>query len=137
MATYTDIIERARELRGVIEDMAQELPDEAALTVVELFPAWHAGHTYAHGDRVRHEGVLYDCLQAHDAQETWAPGMAPSLWALVLIPDPDVAPEWVQPDSTNPYDAGDKVTHNGKTWRSLVDGNVWEPGVYGWEEVVE
>ena len=30
--------------------------------------------------------------------------------------------------------AGDKVTHNGKTWVSNIDGNVWEPGVYGWNE---
>ena len=43
--------------------------------------------------------------------------------------------EWEQPESTNPYSKGDKVTHNGKTWRSTIDGNVWEPGVYGWEEI--
>ena len=53
----------------------------------------------------------------------------------MLIPDPEVIPEWVQPDSTNPYMAGDKVMHNGKTWVSDIDGNVWEPGVYGWSEV--
>lgn len=29
---------------------------------------------------------------------------------------------------------GDKVAHNGKTWVSDVDNNVWEPGVYGWIE---
>ena len=60
---------------------------------------------------------------------------APSLFAKVLIPDTDTIPEWEQPDSTNPYAKGDKVTHNGKTWISTADGNVWEPGVYGWEEV--
>lgn len=38
-----------------------------------------------------------------------------------------------QPDSTNPYSNGDKATHNGKTWTSDLDNNVWEPGVYGWE----
>ena len=43
--------------------------------------------------------------------------------------------EWKQPDSTNPYQKGDKVTHNGKTWESTADNNVWEPGVYGWTEV--
>lgn len=32
---------------------------------------------------------------------------------------------------------GDKVTHNGKTWTSIVDNNVWEPGVYGWAEYAE
>ena len=69
--------------------------------------------------------------------------MTPRVWAAVLmrdrisslIPDPDVIPEWEQPDSTNPYSKGDKVTHNGKTWVSDVDNNVWEPGVYGWSEV--
>ena len=37
---------------------------------------------------------------------------------------------------TNPYKKGDKVTHNGSTWVSTVDNNVWEPGVYGWEKAV-
>ena len=27
-----------------------------------------------------------------------------------------------------------KVSHNGKHWISNADGNVWEPGVYGWTE---
>ena len=30
------------------------------------------------------------------------------------------------------YGAGDKVSHNGKHWTSGINGNVWEPGVYGW-----
>lgn len=42
--------------------------------------------------------------------------------------------ETSQLDSTNPYTKGDKVTHNGKTWISDIDNNVWEPGVYGWME---
>lgn len=33
------------------------------------------------------------------------------------------------------YVAGEKVTHNGKTWTSIVDNNVWETGAYGWEEI--
>ena len=47
-----------------------------------------------------------------------------SLFAEVLIPDSSTVPEWEQPDSTNPYVKGDKVTHNGKTWISTADGNV-------------
>ncbi len=27
-----------------------------------------------------------------------------------------------------------KVSHKEKHWISTVDSNVWEPGVYGWEE---
>ena len=30
---------------------------------------------------------------------------------------------------------GDKVFYNNKNWVSIVDNNVWEPGVYGWEEI--
>lgn len=48
-----------------------------------------------------------------------------------------IIPAWEQPDSTNAYKIGDKVVHNEKTWTSVVDNNVWEPGVYGWEEVTE
>ena len=62
---------------------------------------------------------------------------AASLWAKVLIPNPDVIPEWEQPDSTNPYMKGDKVTYNGKTYESVIDNNVWSPDTYpaGWKEI--
>lgn len=129
------LIELARKLRPYIEKAAVSLSDEDALEAVQLFPAWNSAATYAVGDRVRYNDILYSCLTAHTAQADWTPTAAPSLWAKVLIPDPDVIPEWEQPDSTNPYSAGDKVTHNGKTWVSDIDGNVWEPGVYGWTEV--
>lgn len=108
--------------------------DNTALRMVEFYPEWATGTDYAAGFKVQHGGTLYKCLQAHTAQADWTPDAAPSLWAKVLIPDPDVIPEWEQPDSTNPYSKGDKVTHNGKTWTSTVDNNVWEPGVYGWTE---
>lgn len=118
------------------------LSDEQALTVKDLYPEWSGNSTdYAVGDRVLYMDSLYKCLQAHASQETWTPDAAPSLWSKILIPDPEVIPEWEQPDSTNGYAIGDKVTHSGKTWESLVDNNVWEPGVVGtegqWREVTE
>lgn len=109
--------------------------DEVALSAKDIYPEWKTETTYAVGDRVLYGETLYKCLQAHTSQDTWTPSEAVSLWTVVLIPDPEVIPEWVQPDSTNPYMQGDKVTHNGRTWVSDVDNNVWEPGVYGWSEV--
>lgn len=131
------LVEMARKLRPIIEQAAQSLNDETALEAVDLFPAWKAGQSYTAGQRIRYKGVLYSVLTDHTSQADWTPNTAASLFAKVLIPDPDVIPEWEQPDSTNPYSAGDKVTHNGKTWVSDVDNNVWEPGVYGWTEVTE
>lgn len=111
------------------------MEDEEALESKELFPEWQNDTEYFVGDRVRHEGTLYKCLQSHTSQDDWTPDNAVSLWAAVLIPDPDEIPEWVQPDSTNPYGKGDRVKHNGKTWESNYDNNVWEPGVFGWSEI--
>ena len=126
--------EHAYRIRAEIEKHAATLTDETALEVPEMFPKWEP-RAYAKDERVRYGGYLYRCLQAHEANETWTPVDAPSLWAKVLIPDPEVIPEWVQPDSTNPYMKGDKVAHNGQTWESYIDNNVWEPGVYGWSVV--
>ena len=96
-----------------------------------------AGVYYSTGYKAQRGGRLWRCVQAHTSQTGWEPENAPSLWAKVLIPDETVIPEWEQPDSTNAYAKGDKVTHNGKMWVSDVDGNVWEPGVYGWTEQSE
>ncbi len=118
--------------------------DEQALEVQALYPNWEGleeGTELVVGQRVNYENVLYNVLLTHKKQLTWTPSNAPSLFAKVLIVDPNVIPEWEQPDSTNPYMKGDKVTHNGRTWESLVDNNVWEPGAVGteslWKEVTE
>ena len=125
----------ALRMKPYIQKGAQALEDADALEIKTVYPEWAVDGVYAVGEKVLFEEMLYKCLTAHAAQEAWTPTDAPSLWAKVLIPDADVIPAWEQPDSTNPYMAGDKVTHNGKTWVSDVDNNVWEPGVYGWTEV--
>lgn len=116
--------------------LRESATDEQALKVPVLYPAWRSDADYTTGQRVLYSGVLYKVLQDHTAQETWTPDVTPSLYAKVLIPDSDI-PAWEQPDSTNTYAKGDKVTHNGKTWVSDVDNNSWEPGVFGWTEISE
>lgn len=111
--------------------------DEQALAVKSLYPDWEKdfkeGDTLAAGLRVTFQDVLYKVLAEHQKQADWPPASAPSLFTEVLIEDPAVIPEWVQPESTNGYMTGDKVSHNGSTWESLVDNNVWEPGADGTE----
>ena len=126
----------AEAIVAALVKLRESATDEQALSVPVLYPAWRSGVDYVTGQRVLHGGVLYKALQDHTSQDDWTPDAAPSLFAKVLIQDAETIPEWEQPDSTNPYSKGDKVTHNGKTWTSDIDNNVWEPGVYGWTEVV-
>lgn len=130
-------IQKARTLRRLIEKASESLPDEDALSAVELFPAWNSdGVAYAVGDRVRWQGKLYKCVQAHTSQESWEPSEVPALWTDVA--EPGTIPVWRQPTGAqDAYMTGDKVKYpdeNGDIWISIVDNNVWEPGVYGWEK---
>lgn len=122
-------------MRPFILKGVQSLSDNEALEIKSVYEQWQTETIYTVGIKVQYGDKLYKCIQEHMSHEEWNPVAAVSLWAEVLIPDPEVIPDWVQPDSTNPYMAGDKVKHNGKTWVSDVDNNVWEPGVYGWSEV--
>lgn len=123
--------------QDVLDQVLAILTDEQAEQVPGAFPEWAVGIEYKVGDRIRYGGKLYKCLTLHTSQIGWEPGKAPSLWA--EIGKPGEVPEWSQPTSANPYMKGDKVTHNEKTWESLVDNNVWEPGTVGtetlWKEV--
>lgn len=119
---------------------AEGLSDAQALEVPALYDVWYQPLDYKRGKRVTYDGVLYKCLQDHRSQDSWAPDKSPSLWARVLPGQDGTVGEWAQPDSTNPYMKGDRVTHKGKTWESTVDNNVWEPGAQGvtqWVEVTE
>ena len=136
---------KAMEMLSVdLSSLLVNLTDEQALQVPLMFPKWQAGKAYVVGDRVLYLGVLYKVLQAHTSQAGWEPDIAPSLFAKnLIVKDEDGEqidiPEWVQPDSTNPYMTGDKVMFEGKVYESLIDNNVWSPSAYpqGWKEVVE
>lgn len=132
--------EEARQLRKLLENETENMPDEKIAGFPAFVEKWKPGKEYKTGKRLAHEGTVYKTLQDHTSQEGWEPDAAPSLFAKVLIPTDDEGqqteiPEWEQPDSTNPYMQGDRVSHGGKTWESDIDNNVWEPGVYGWHEV--
>ena len=82
------------------------------------------------------DGKLYRCLQAHTSQADWTPDTASSLWAITADPAEEW-PAWSQPiGAHDAYSAGAKVSHQEQHWISDTDNNVWEPGVYGWTEVV-
>jgi hypothetical protein len=132
----------ALQLRKAIELLVQTVPlDETeALAIPDLYEPWAEGKEYAPGKIVtcgtddNGDTVLYTVLQAHTSAENWPPGDTPALYKRVGFTDSGV-PLWVQPlGAVDAYDKGDTVSHNGFIWVSDVDGNVWEPGVYGWHK---
>lgn len=132
------LVELARKLRPLIEKAAISLDDVDALEAIELYSQWSgAAVQYEKDARVRYNGILYRVLMSHTSQDAWTPDAAPSLFAKVLIPDPDVVPEWEQPDSTNPYQIGDRVSYKGKVYESVIANNIWSPEAYpqGWQEI--
>lgn len=118
--------------------LAVDLDDDVALQVPALYPEWISGYTYEKGDRVRYRGELYKLIQAHTSQADWTPVTAPSLFAKILPGQSGEIGEWVQPDSTNGYSIGDRVTYNGKLWESIVNNNVDVPGTdngFRWKDL--
>ena len=126
--------EKAYALRALIEKAAVSLDDGDALAAVELFPAWKTGTAYALSERIRCDGKLYKCVQAHTSQADWTPDKTPALWTEVA--EPGAIPVWKQPTGAqDAYSRGDQVRYpdsDGPVYESTVDGNVWTPGVHGW-----
>ena len=147
MCVPTPQDEKIEELDDEVKEQAQQInnilntfvDDTTALDYIELFPNWRADIDVAAGERYVFEGILYKVLQAHHTQENWMPPLVPSLFARLLNPNPDIIPDWEQPDSTNGYMIGDKVRYNDKIYESIIDNNVWAPDAYpaGWQEVIE
>lgn len=82
-------------------------------------------------------GRVVRLLQRYDSDVfTQEPEELPSMWGFAWSTDPAKALPFVA-ISTSPYNTGDCCTHEGKTWRSGQDNNVWAPGTPGvkWEEV--
>lgn len=124
--------EEAIRYRKIFLKESENLTDEDALKVPMLYPRWKTETEYTAGERIFYEKVLFKCVQSHTSQESWTPDLTPALWTPVSLEE---WPEWVQPiGAQDAYMTGDKVSHIEKHWISAVDNNVWEPGVYGWDE---
>jgi len=128
---------KAPDIAGIMfVSMAQEgkFDDTTIAEHAEQFPQWKESISYIAGDICAHEGKLYRCMQAHTSQADWTPDTAVSLFKAIGDPAEEY-PEWSQPiGAVDAYSYGDKVSYGGKRWVSTASANVWEPGVYGWEE---
>jgi len=113
-------------------DQAPQLPDSGNVAANAMY---------------QRDGQVWRVIQAHN--RTTFGGNPAQYPALVRqIRNPYTVTAWRQPIDAfdaykleNPFTGRpDECTHNGRTWRvSQADGsgnNVWEPGVFGWVEVV-
>nr|DAZ27108.1 MAG TPA: ChiA1-BD-binding domain protein [Caudoviricetes sp.] len=96
-----------------------------------------AHNAYNIGDKVHYPDADSDVYVSLIDGNVWSPEVYLAGWKKDSNePKPDEYPEWVRPTGAHDaYSKGDKVSHNQKHWQSDADGNVWEPGVYGWTEL--
>ena len=131
----------AQALRAKIEELVQGsgMTAEEALSCAVMLPAWEPGREYVKGQRVRHGGQLYECVETHTSQSDWAPGAATAaLWKPVTIDPATGYDEWKQPTGAHDaYNKGDRVVYKGEVYESLIDGNAYSPEAYpaGWKKV--
>ena len=129
--------EKAELLRSMLRKAILSLDDGDALKCVEFFAPWKTGKAYAIGDRIRYDGKLYRCEQAHTSQADWRPDITPNLWTEVA--EPGTIPVWRQPTGAqDAYRIGDKVHYpdaDGPVYVCTIDYNIYTPGVAGWDLV--
>lgn len=100
-------LERAYQLRALIEKASASLDDGDALEAVELFPVWAVGVEYTTGFRFRYANKLYKVLQNHTSQSDWIPDSTPSLYAEVAQPG-----QGDSPDNPIPYNNNMELFEN-------------------------
>ena len=135
-----DKVYKAKQLRRALQMFLESLTDESKMMeVADIYPkyklniAYKIGDVFSFGTNADGETQLYQVLQAHTSAEQWKPNEATSLYKAIGI-ESDGTRVWTQPvGATDAYALNDVVTHKGKRWKSTVNANVWEPGVYGWE----
>lgn len=136
-------VQAALELRKTLQlflaTMDADTQSADMMEVASVFPAYQVGKAYKTKDVFRYgenavgDAQLYQVLQDHTSASEWTPDTAASLYKKVGVTS-EGYPEWVQPlGASDAYNTGDIVSYNGVLYQSTMDGNVWAPGVTGWE----
>lgn len=140
-------------LRRILQIFATEFvtEDAQALEIADIYPSWEdlvtAGQTvpaktiFKYGVDELGDTQLWRFVQDYVPTNLHTPDQDPTHYTKIGVTEEGYL-EWKRPlGSTDAYDIGDIVYHNGKLWIcTLGDAagkNSWEPGVYGWEEYTE
>lgn len=95
-----------------------KLDDTEAAKIPLCYDSWTTGKAYKVGDRVKWDGKLWKCRQAHTSQENWKPSIeTASLWEVINVENAGTL------DDPIPYDQTMTV-YNGKYY--LEEGIIYK-----------
>lgn len=130
-------IERAKQLRGLIEQAVTSLSDADASKGVELFPGLKGdGSLVSNGTRITFDGKLYRAAVDLWDTEQNNPANAPTLWEELLYREGyRIIPETITVGLA--FSAGEIGWWGDTLYRSKVNNNVYTPDQYAanWEVV--
>lgn len=136
---------QAQQARRVFELFAAQITDESVMMeIADMYPEWEqlvakkaqckAGTVFRWGLNADGETQLWSFISDYTPVDTYTPDQDITHYKKIGITEGGVS-IWSQPlGATDAYNKGDKVSHKDVIWTSDVDGNVWEPGVYGWTQ---
>ena len=78
-----DAVARAKELRKMIERLAENLTDEEAVHYIELFQPWRLSKAYKVGERVSFGKRLYKVIEEHTSSVDKRPDESPELFEVL------------------------------------------------------
>ena len=130
-------VERAKQLRALIEQAVTSLSDADASKGVELFPGLKGGGSLvSNGTRITFDGKLYRAAVDLWDTEDNNPANAPTLWEELLYRDGyRIIPETITVGLA--FSAGEIGWWGDTLYRSKVNNNVYTPDQYAanWEVV--
>lgn len=129
------VIHAGQKWRSSVNNNVWEPGVSGWLDITTGMPAWvqptGSHDAYPEDMLVAHSGKVW---RSRTAANVWKPGV--SSWRETILNPPSNVPSyptWKRPTGAHDvYNLGDRVMHNGQTWESTVNNNVWKPGVYGW-----
>ena len=125
--------------RKQIEKAAIHLDDKAASESPDFYEHMkYDGKAISAGTRINFEGVLYKAAVTLWDTEENNPHFAPSLWEKINYHNGvSVIPEVITVTTAFAKDELGFWEADGKTYKSLLNANVYTPAAYpqGWEEV--
>lgn len=120
-----DIVTRARQLREVVEELVEILPDEDAQNNAELFARWKPGVAYGEdevGKRVSRKGKLYRIIAPHTTNPDWPPELTPELYEEIHVtPEAGTKGNPIELNETIALESQKYYVENGVTYLCIQD----------------